>query len=503
MSRTRNSAWNLAAGLGYALASAGASLIATPLLLRWLGTERLGAYRALTDWIGYLMFFDVGLNGALMASFARRIGQSDGTGVRRMVVAGLRAYRRVALVQLVGGIALIIALPYLLSLSHLSDRELRIAVAVALLPFVFTPLLVFRALAEARQRGYINWLMATAQVLVTNGLLLFAARAGWGLAGQSMVFAVAQIPSLLVLAWDGLRAYHGVWKTISEQADRTTLWRLSWPTWIHALTDRVGLVSDNIVIAWMLGPAAVVPFFLTQQLALLAQGQLRGLSNATWAGLAELSALGDNIKLQARLVELTGMVSGLGLAILMPIAAYNRVFVHLWVGANSYAGDAITGLACLNAWLWAIFALWGWVILGAGHIRQWVPFAIFSTLVNIVISLIGTTMLGLIGPLLGTTAGLLLVTSWALPRTLHQIGGILPRALWRAALRPLLWSLPYGLSLWLAAKFVPPTNWINFPAMIGLGMIAGLILWWRLSLGRTERQQWQARFRNVLSLEAK
>ena len=198
-----------------------------------------------------------------------------------MVVAGLRAYRRVALVQLVGGIALIIALPYLLSLSHLSDRELRIAVAVALLPFVFTPLLVFRALAEARQRGYINWLMAAVQVLVTNGLLIFAARARWGLAGQTMAFAVAQIPSLLVLAWDGTRAYDGVWKTISERADQTALWRLSWPTWIYALTDRLGLVSDNIIIAWMLGPAAVVPFFLTQQLALLAQAQLRGLSNAT------------------------------------------------------------------------------------------------------------------------------------------------------------------------------------------------------------------------------
>ena len=498
MSRTRNSAWNFAAGIGFALASAAASLIATPQLLRWIGAERLGAYKALTDWVGYLMFFEAGLGGALMGSFAVSLGKGDGVAVTRMLSAGLRAYWRVMLAQLVCGIALVIVLPHLVSTNSLSVHELRIAGAIALFPIAFTPLLVFRALAEARQRGYLNWLLMTAQVLVMNGLLLFAARLGRGLIGLSIAFAVAQIPTLLVLAWDGTKAYHGAWKTVSKQTDRTALWRLSWPTFIHGLTDRVGLLSDNIVIAWMLGPAAVVPFFLTQQLAILAQSQLKGLGNATWAGLAELSALGDKAKLQARLLELTGLVSGLGMVVLLPIAAYNRAFVHLWVSQSVYAGDAVTELACLNAWLWAIFSLWGWIILGAGLIRQWMPFAIFSTLINIVVSVIGTTTLGLIGPLLGTLTALLLVTSWALPLTLYRIWRILPRALWWAALRPLYWSLPYGLLLWLVARFFPPANWIGFLTATSAAMAVGLTLWWSLSLRRDERSEWQARLRNMI-----
>ena len=72
-----------------------------------------------------------------------------------------------------------------------------------------------------------------------------------------------------------------------------------------------------------------MPFFLTQQLTALAQFQLRGFSQATWAGLAELYARGDEVRLRMRVLELTGVVSGLSLAALTPIGAYNRFFVHL------------------------------------------------------------------------------------------------------------------------------------------------------------------------------
>jgi O-antigen/teichoic acid export membrane protein len=501
MSRTQNSAWTMAAGLSYAVASAAAGLIAAPLLLRWLGSERLGAYRTLTDWLGYLMFFELGLSGAMMAGLAGRIGRDDHMAVTRLLATGLRTYRGVRLAQLVGGLALVVTLPYLIPLNNLGKSELQAAAVIALLPVALTPLFVFRALADARQRGYINWLLMTAQVLVMTGLSLFMARLGWGMIGQAIALVAAQVPTIFVLTWDGTRAYHRVWKTAADQTDRIALRNLSWPTFVHGLTDRIGLVSDNIVIAWILGPSAVVPFYLTQQLISLSQSQLRGLGNATWAGFAELYAQGDESRLRMRLLELTGVVSGLGLAVLMPIAAYNRFFIQLWVGEVAYAGEAVTGLACINALLWAIYALWGWVLLGTGHIRQWAPFAVLSTLVNVVVSVIGTATLGVAGPLLGTTTGLLLITSWALPRTLHRVFQIPPRLLWRAALAPLRWGLPYAAALWTVAICYPPGGWLGLITTASLGGVGGLALWWRLSLGCDERIQWQVRLHQLLALK--
>jgi O-antigen/teichoic acid export membrane protein len=497
MSRARNSAWNLAAGLGFTLVSAAASFFATPWLLRWLGSERLGAFKALTDWIGYLTFVEFGLGGALMAAFVVRIGRGDRAGVMRMAAAGIRAYWAVTLLQVAGGILLVVALPHLISLNHVTKSELRAAGVAALTPVVFTPLLVFRALVESRQRGYVSSLLLTAQVLVMTGLALIAARIGLGLIGQGVAFAVAQVLTLLALAYDGTRAYREVWKATQEASDRNALRRLSWPTFVHGLTDRIGLLSDNLVIAWILGPAAVVPFFLTQQLAGLTQSQVRSVGHATWAGFAELYAQGNDARLRARLVELNGMVSGLGVATLAPVAAYNRAFVHLWVGRDAYAGEAVTALACVNAVLWGVFALWGWALLGTGHIGWWVPFAILSTLVNVVVSVIGTITLGLVGPLLGTTAALGLVTSWALPRVLHRAFATPPRKLWQAVLSPLRWGLGFAVVLRAIAAYHPPVSWLEFIALAGPSAAGGLVLWWRLSLGAEERSAWWARLRSV------
>ena len=499
MSRTRNSAWNLSAAVAYAAASAAATLLATPLLLRWLGAERLGASKALTDGVGYLALFEIGMGGAMMASLARRIGLGDQVAVTQTLAAGLRSYRFVMVAQLVAGAAMVVALPYLISRTQLSSAELRIAGAVAVAFFVCTPLLVFRALAEARQRSYLTGLLMTAQVGATTALALFAAYMGWGLVGQSLAVTLAQVPTVLVLAWDGTRAYRDVWTARSDRTDRSEILKLSWPTLVHGLTDRIGMVSDNILIAWALGPAAVAPFFLTQQLAAFGQMQLKGVGAATWAGLTELHARGDHATFNTRVLELTGMVSGLGLAVLVPIAAFNPLFVRLWVGNASFAGEAVTLLACVNGFLWAVYALWGWTLLGTGHIRRWMPFAVFATLVNVVASLIATVKVGMVGPLVGTTLGFLLVTSWALPRTLGHVFGMSAWTLWRTALAPLAWGVPYAAGLWAVSHYLPPTNWLGLVAAAGLGTAVGLALWWSLSLDAVDRRAWTDRLKGVMS----
>jgi O-antigen/teichoic acid export membrane protein len=497
VSRTRRSAWNVAAGAAYSFVSAAAGLVAAPLLLYWLGAERLGAFRALSDWLGYVALFELGIGGAMMASLAWKVGVGDRAGVTRMLAAGLRSYRRIAIAQLVAGGALVLALPWLMHETNLSSGELRMAGVAALGIFVFTPLLVFRNLSEARQRGYRNLLLLAVQAIASTALCLFAAYQGWGLVGQTLAVTLAQLPTLLVLARDGYRDYGVLWSGTPGRSDQDELWSLSWPTLAHGLTDRIGLHSDNILIAWIMGPKVLASFLLTQQLAVVAQAQLKGLGAATWAGLTELHSRGDAAKFEMRLMELTGIVSGLGVAMLTPIAAFNQAFVRAWVGDVVFAGEMVSALACFNALLWAVYALWGWALLGAGQIRRWVPFAALATSVNIVGSVVGTMQWGMAGPLLGTSSSLLLVTAWALPRTLHQAFGIAAGALWQKALAPLRWGVPYAVALWVGSRYWSPEGWLELMAAFGVSTTVGLRSWWKFSVGDAERREWNARLRNV------
>src|SRR5499426_2909095 len=154
MSRTQHSIYNFSCGLVYALVSAAVGLLATPWLLIWLGPDRLGAFKAITDWVGYLTFFELGMGGAIMAALAMKIGEGDTASVGRMIAAGFRVYSRVVLASIAGGIVLLAAMPVVIPSKEFWHGELRTSGVIALLSLLLTPLLVFRALAEARQRSF-------------------------------------------------------------------------------------------------------------------------------------------------------------------------------------------------------------------------------------------------------------------------------------------------------------------------------------------------------------
>jgi O-antigen/teichoic acid export membrane protein len=499
MSRTQKSAWSLASGVLYNIAWIATGFFATPRLLLWLGSERFGIYRVLLDWIGYLMLLDLGLSGALMAFLAPRVAKGDKEQVRSLLAAGLRAYFWVIIAMLVAGALLIFALPKIISLTSVGPQELRLAVFISLFAIFLTPFSVFRSLAETRQKLYLYNLLITVQSISMTLLWLAFARAGWGLPGQSLAFVAAQVPVALILFRDARKDYGKISSAPPDRSAMKKLWVLNQPTLTHTVTERIAFISDNIIVAWIMGPLFVVPFYLTQRLMTLAQMQLQSLSHSTWAALAELHSHGKSELLRVRLLDITSSVSGLGVAVLAPIAAFNSQLVSRWVGSSNYAGGIITITACFNIWLWAVFSSWIWPLLGTGQIGRWAPFATVFTLLKVALSVGLTYKLGLIGPLLGTFLSFLLVDSWALPRILSRTFQITPWTLWKTALSPLIWGILYGLALWGVAQEHPANGLILLILEIGLAIVIGLILYWTLSLDKDSRNQWRYRFRLVMS----
>lgn len=498
MSRTRRSALNLAGGLVFTAVTVCVGVLSTPWLLHWLGDERFGTYRVLLDWCAYVGLLELGLGGALSARLAVALGKNEKATAQSLLLAGLRAYVLVMLAMMVVSIGLMFALPYFVKRNVVGATELRVAWLLLQVLIIFFPLMVFRLLADARQQSYLVSLLFTLQSLLTTGLLLITAWAGWGLSGQSLATVLGQCPAILILMWLGVRSYPIRWLSKSEPESRKAIRELNWPMFIYNTSFRVGILSDTIILAWVMGPAAVVPFFLTQRLATLAQNQLLNIGNSTWAGLVELQSQGHLETFRSRLLELTSLVSGLSLAVLVPIAAFNYHFITRWVGSSNYGGEAVNLIVCLNIWLWAIFYLWGWTLSGTGQIAHWTPYAISFTIINLVVSIAGTLTLGWAGPLLGTSVAFLLVTSWAMPRILRRVFGLSPSGLWRNALSPVVWALPYAVGLRFIVRHHTPAGWVELVAEMCAAGVFGLVLWWLLGLSGSDRTIWIARVQGAL-----
>ena len=494
MSRTQRSAWGVASGLAFTVVTLITGLVSTPWILHWLGPERFGTFKVLMDWIAYLALLDLGMSGSVIARLAPVVGRDDRPAVRALLAASLRLYLWLMAVMLLAGVGVVFVLPYVVPAYGISATEMRIAGLLLLLPLLLTPSSVFRALAEARQRVYRVSLLLTLQAVLTTGLLILTAWLGWGLVGQSIATFLAQIPAAVVLVRDGLRDYRGVWRERPSGEAMRSVWSLNWPTFTFTLSSRFALHSDTVIVAWAMGPLLVTPFVLTQRLISIGLTQLQGVGNATWAGLVELHSQGHDATFARRVAELTAMISGLGAVGLGLIAVFNAHFIARWVGAPNYAGDLVTVIACVNAWALAIFSLWGWLLSGTGNIGRWVPYALWFMAVNVTVSVGGTLLWGLVGPLLGTLVGFAAVHAWGMPRVLRSIFGIGVADLWRPALTPLVWALPYVAVWWLIAREQGTLGWAALLAQMTVSGVGGLTLWWFLGLGPQARTVWRDRF---------
>lgn len=478
------------------------ALWATPLLLRWLGDERFGAFTVATDWLGYLALLEFGLGGALAPLLAMAEGRGDQHAARGLMVTGIRKYIRVTLMIAVATILLATVITWLIPVSPEYAHDLRVAILVSLLGSLVTPLSPFRALAEARQQGYWVSIFLAAQSLVITFGSVAMAWAGWGITGQALALVAGTLVFNLGLLYITRSEVPAIARALvtapPDDVARSDLRRLNLPTFILQIGGRLSLMTDNIIVARFLSPSIVAAFFLTQRLATLALAELQGIGNASWAALAELSVQGRAELFNRRLVELTRSVAVLGFAVLVPIVAYNRAFITLWVGSQRYAGDLLTILAAANALMLGVFSLWGWCINGTGGAPMLTRPLVGQAIVNVTCSIGFTLAFGLIGPVLGTTVSFLAVSAWFMPRAMAERFGTSPAQLLAAVGVPAFLAIPFGALTWWFSTNYGATDWLGIAWQMSAAAAIFLALSWLLVFDRDERADLLNRFRTAL-----
>ena len=496
--RVTRSIWSfLTSEIAFAITMA-VGFVATPLLLRWLGDERYGAVEATSDWIGYIGLLELGIAGSLMPLLAKALAQNNESRVRTLLAAGVRSYLGVVMLAAIAAVVLVAAIDRLLPVASQLKLDLRVGCAIGTLTMVvLLPLLPFRTLLEAEQRGYVVNTAILVQSMSITALSLVLAWAKWGIRGQFIAILVGGVGfNAIVVAYTrdrlpGLR--EAIRAGIRKSAEWKEVWSLNWPTFGFTLFGRVGVLTDNIIIGGLLAPAMVVPFLMTQQLAILAQRQLQGIGNASWAGLVELQIQGKNELFNQRLIELTRLIAILAVAVLIPICIYDRQFIRLWVGEQRFGGDFVVILAAINAFLLAIFSLWTWCINGIGEVRRVLPGIAVQTVINFALSIVLTLKLGLVGPLLGTTFGFISVSIWYLPMLLRRRFETRAIDLYAAAGWPVASALPFAAIVWSLSRTLPVHGWFDMAAEMSVVAVGYLVVWWLVGLSAGEKSLWLQR----------
>lgn len=507
MSRSRRAIWSYLTTLALTAVSVLLALWSSPLLLGWLGRERFGAARTLTDWASHLMVLDLGLIGTMPPLLARALGRDDPRAVRALMRLGVRLFFGISLLCLAAGSALLLVLDRLVEVSPGSLGDLRAAWLVHLVALPAIWAVPHRALLDARQQSWRVSLYLTVQAVLITGLALLFAASGWGIMGQALAFGIGAVAFAIAVAWKIHRqGYGGTGPPDERDAEiaRADVRKLAPSTWVLELCGRFSLLCDSIIVSAILGPTRVTVLFFTTRLAQLAQVQLQSVAISSWAAMAELDARGMRDVLNRRVVELTRLTMVLGLAVLVPIACYGRHFVTMWShDPEVYGGDVVSALAAINALGVAIWVLWGWPFSGTGRAPRVVAPAVIGAVVNIALSLILTPRLGVAGPLWGTACMLFGVQLWWIAWRLRATFGTSGRELLIAVIVPLAWSLPFIFWCRFLATTHAPRGWIGLGFEMGGAALAYLAAAYRFVLTLEERASWHGRIAGMMPFARK
>lgn len=532
-SRSKLAIWNFGSSFLSTLFTVVFGLVSSPLVSDWVGDERFGAFRIITNVFAYLLLLDLGLGAALRPMLARSLSRGDRDGLAETLAAGVRAYLVVTLASVGVGLAITAASTWLVPVEGAQTRlDLRLGFLISLLPCLVYPLLPFKFLTEARQRSFRVNLFVTAQnvgIVVLTMVLAYFARS-WGIVAQAVGTSGVQAAFAILIAWDCLRGDRGlIGRVLAARPNRevwASVWSLSWPSLVVVLCGRISYYSDNVIIGSILGPSAVTVLFFTQRLAYFAQMQLTMVGAAAWAGLVELHNHGERERFRARIVEIVRLVTIASVALLGPIIAFNRYFVAVWKGPAYDGGEAIIVASSAVTLLLSLAGLYTTLVVSTGHARRLVVPTVLAAALNVGLSIALTKALGqvapagamigalgdvalgfvpakspgLLGPLLGSIVSLGLLCAVAYPRVMRTLYGLPAASVHRAVLPGLaVGSLATALLWWLAG-LLRPSNWFVLLPEMGLSTLALLGLSYLLLLDDEERRLWRSRIAGALKL---
>jgi O-antigen/teichoic acid export membrane protein len=466
-------------------------LVATPLLLSWLGSERFGLVRLLEAILALLGVGWACLGTALGAGLVPRLAQGNQQQVRQWVAAAQWLAVGIGLVVLVLA-ALLTAFG---SLWHPASphvqREWQTAFWVLLAGAVLlAPWQLARTVFEADQRGARVSTVLTVSSLLTTAVALLLAFLGWGLPGQALaMLGGSTLTALWLNAW--VRRTYAPWHWITPtRQDLSTLLDHFSRLVLAGLCGTFAVRCEVLAVQILHSPEEVTRYHLTQRLYALGQGQLLMLGTALWAPLTDLYVRQHQALFQQRLRQAVAVLAALGCAGGVAALGYTDHFLRLWgVGVEQFLGRAAAAAFAGGLPLAALHSLFGWMVTTTGHPRYNLVVASAFALT----ALVGCFGLGQLGGPAGVALGMTGAYAVSLLGSLLFLHHLrifpLQRGLW-PLLRAVLLGVPLAWLSWKTGQSHTPYGWIGLLAEM-TGWFAAYLLLWLLTAPAAERHLWQ------------
>jgi O-antigen/teichoic acid export membrane protein len=384
-------------------------LISVPLTLHYLGSERYGMWMTISSVVLMLGFTDLGMGLGLMNSVSEAHGKDDRQAAAQYVSSAF---------FMLTGMGVLLLTAFALAYPHIPWARLfnvktpqaarEVGPALAALVACFTlnlPLGVVQRVQTGYQEGFVISLWESlGKVLGLIGVLAVIYYQG-GLVWLVLAVAGAPLAAALLNSLV-LFGYQRPW--LMPRWKNATIFvankifRLGLLFFLLQLAMTIGVNSDNIVLAKILGPEAVTQYSIPQKLFFIPTMLLTLLIGPLWPAYGEAIARREIAWVRSTFFR--AVVSGLCISIPMSLifVIFGQKILSLWVGANFQTSPFL--LLGLGLWS-AIIPLTGSFAMlfnAAGVVKFQLICHLSMALSNLVLSIALVYWIGVSGVIYGS-----------------------------------------------------------------------------------------------------
>lgn len=413
-------AWGMVAGGCQTVVSLAVSFVQIRLIFDYLPSNLVGTWFLFLTLAGYVALFDLGVSPTLSREISLALGSQRNEHETRQRIADLLSTTLRIFAAISVGVFLLVLIVGLWFLGRVAPPSHLEEVRIAWMIFAFGAAVnIFGNAAYAGITGLGNvgserTLRAVLQ-LIYLGIVYLALVKDGGVVGLAAAWVTHGV-LLAIAGWVMLRRYCP-W--LSDYRGRTQgmLWAMAVPSAKWAMTafgSMLILNTDNVIIAEVLGTAAIPPYEIVAKVTTMSMYLAALIITSAMPFISMAYARGDLDSVRA--IMLRSLRFGMGFMVVASawFFVYAELFIALWTGPGNFVGQSVVGVFVVMLILEAHHRFHATVSLAMGRlVFHWV--ALGAGVLNIVLTLLLVRRFGLVGVALGSMIAQLLTNNWFAP----------------------------------------------------------------------------------------
>jgi O-antigen/teichoic acid export membrane protein len=393
-----------------------ASLITVPLTFRYLGPERYGLWMVLISIISVMNFADLGIGNGLINAISEAYGKDDRHLAKQYITSAFFMLLGIGLVLAVVGTAGYPFVPWMRVFNVKSGAVAAEGAKAFLVLYgwfaLSIPLGVIARAQAGLQQGYLPQIVggfgSIISLLALLGVIALQGSLAW------LVFAstFGTIASTVFNGWILFREHP--WLVPEWHAYRansaTKILKLGLLFFVLQCAYAVSYTSDNIVIAQVLGAAAVAVYAVPQKLFSFVSMAVGMGVMPLWPAYGEALARGDVTWVRRAFLGSLWLTLAITTPLCTLLVIAGPWIIRVAVGKSLHAPTSLLVALALWGVVYAVSTVISMLLNGAGVLKWLTIVAVVASLSNLGLSIYLTRRFGLVGVCWGSIITQLVIT---------------------------------------------------------------------------------------------